>query len=65
MIGKIRTTITFSHMRREDKAMTFDDEEILEIEDTETGDTYYYDVVVDLDAIPTLIDLREMIDEME
>ncbi len=43
----------------------FDSDEIIEIVDGESGDTYFYDVLVEIDDLPSIVDLRQMIDELE
>lgn len=47
------------------KTGTFCDDDVIEIEDAVSGDTYFYEVEVNLDSLPSIIDLRLMISDME
>lgn len=40
------------------------EDDIIEIEDEESGDTYFYDMYVEIDDMPSIVDLKQMIDEM-
>lgn len=43
----------------------FINDDIIEIVDDESGDTYFYEVEVEVDSLPSIIDLRCMISDLE
>lgn len=42
----------------------FDEADIIEIQDTQSGDVYFYEVPVHLDGVLSFVDIQRMIDEI-
>jgi len=40
----------------------FDNDEVIEIVDDASGDTYFYEVPIEVDELPGIVDLRLMLE---